>query len=100
MGHGWEPQGNINSCHFAGDPEDADVRVVEGQSIIDRYFRVTFKPTAQVIQDNVAFFAGLSRVKRIVVMGHSVSDVDHPYFREVIRNIDADRVTWKISYFR
>ena len=51
------------------------------------------------VQDNVAFFAGLSRVKRIVVMGHSVSDVDHPYFREVIRNIDADRVTWKISYF-
>ena len=32
-------------------------------------------------------------------MGHSMSRVDHPYFREVIRNIDAARVTWKISYF-
>lgn len=32
-------------------------------------------------------------------MGHSVFGVDRPYFREVIRNIDAGRVTWKISYF-
>ena len=75
------------------------MRVVEGQRIIDEYFRVTFKPTAQIISDNGGFFAGLSRVDSIFVMGHSVSEVDHPYFLEVIRNIDANRVPWKISYF-
>jgi hypothetical protein len=75
------------------------MRVVEGQRIIDDYFRETFKPTAQIIRDNAAFFAGLSQLERIFALGHSVSAVDHPYFREVIRNIDADRVRWKISYF-
>jgi hypothetical protein len=99
LGHGWEPQKNLDPYRFAGVPEDADIRVVEGQSIIDSYFRDTFKPTAQIIQDNEAFFAGLSHVERIFVMGHSVSIVDHPYFRKVIRNIDACRVKWKISYF-
>jgi hypothetical protein len=32
-------------------------------------------------------------------MGHSLADVDFPYFVEVIRNIDGSRVTWKISYY-
>jgi hypothetical protein len=73
--------------------------VIEGQRIIDNYFKDTFKPTAQIIRNNASFFAGLSHVERIFVMGHSISTVDHPYLREVIRNIDADRVKWKISYF-
>ena len=29
----------------------------------------------------------------------SVSEVDHPYLHEVIANIDATRVRWKISYY-
>jgi hypothetical protein len=51
------------------------------------------------VDTSASFFAGLSQVERIFVMGHSISTVDHPYLREVIRNIDADRVKWKISYF-
>jgi hypothetical protein len=94
LGHGWDR----NPYRFADDREEEDTRVIEGQRIIDNYFKDTFKPTAQIIQNNAAFFAGLSRVERIFVMGHSISDVDHPYFRELIRNIDADRVKWKISY--
>jgi hypothetical protein len=99
LGHGWKPVANLDPYRLAGDPEEADMRVVEGQRIIDSYFGDTFKPTAQIILDNGAFFAGLSQVDRIFVMGHSVSEVDHPYFRAVIHNIDADRVRWKISYF-
>lgn len=32
-------------------------------------------------------------------MGHSVSEVDHPYFEEVIVHIDVGRVRWKVSYY-
>ncbi len=98
LGHGWEPEPQPDPYRFSGDPEDADTRVVEGQRIIDSYFRDTFKPTANIIQANAAFFASLSQVERIFVMGHSISSVDHPYFNEIIRNIDATRVRWKISY--
>jgi hypothetical protein len=99
LGHGWKPEIDPDPYRFADDPEEADVRLVEGQRIIDDYFKDTFKPTARIIADNGTFFAGLSQVDSIFVMGHSVSEVDHPYFFEVIRNIDADRVPWKISYF-
>jgi hypothetical protein len=99
LGHGWEPEPNPDPYRFERDPEDADVRVVEGQRLIDRYFKDTFKPTSQIIEKNAAFFAGLSGVDKIFVMGHSVSEVDHPYFREVISKIDANRVRWKISYY-
>jgi hypothetical protein len=99
LGHGWEPGANLDPYRFERDPEEADVRVVEGQRIIDEYFVDTFKPTAQIIRDNACFFNGLSNVKAVFVLGHSVSAVDHPYFREVIRNINARRVRWKISYF-
>jgi hypothetical protein len=94
LGHGWD-----HNPYPITHQEDEDTRVIEGQSIIDDYFKNTFKPTAQIIRNNAAFFAGLARVERIVVMGHSISMVDHPYFREVIRNVDAGRVKWKISYF-
>lgn len=99
LGHGRQPEKNPDPYRFERSPEDADMQVVEGQGIIDKYFLETFKPTAEIIRDNAAFFGNLSSVGRIFVMGHSVSRVDHPYFREVIRNIDAGRVTWKISYF-
>ncbi|MBO9101291.1 MULTISPECIES: bacteriophage abortive infection AbiH family protein [unclassified Rhizobium] len=99
LGHGWEPVPNLDPYRFEQDPEGADMRVVEGQGIVDDYFRDTFKPTAKVIVKNAAFFAGLSDVDRIVVMGHSVSEVDHPYFEEVIANIDVNLVRWKVSYY-
>ncbi len=99
LGHGWEPEEHPDPYRFERDPEGADMRVIEGQRIIDDYFRETFKPTAEIIRDNAAFFGGLLQVERVFVMGHSVSSVDHPYFREVIRNIDTDHVTWKISHF-
>jgi hypothetical protein len=99
LGHGWKPEEHPDPYRFERDPEAADTRVVEGHRIIDDYFRDTFKPTAQIIRDNAAFFERLSSIVRILVMGHSLFGVDHLYFREVIRNIDADHVTWTVSYF-
>lgn len=99
LGHGWEPVSNPDPYRFERDPEDADVRVIEGQTIVDGYFSDTFKPTAKVIERNSVLFAGLSGVDWVVVMGHSVSEVDHPYFAKVIANIDVDRVRWKVSYY-
>ncbi len=99
LGHGWSPDPNPDPYRFEQIPEDADVRVIEGQRLIDRYFRDTFKPTSQVIESKASFFTRLSSVDRVFVMGHSVSEVDHPYFRVVIAKIDAGRVRWKFSYY-
>ena len=31
-------------------------------------------------------------------MGHSLSEVDSPYLKEIIRNIDSSSVNWQVSY--
>lgn len=99
LGHGWEPDDNLDPYRISTDPENADTRVVEGQALVDSYFKETFKPTEEIIQRYQAFFRKLATVEKILVMGHSVSEVDYPYFQEVIRNIDASRSRWKVSYF-
>jgi hypothetical protein len=100
LGHGWEPQENLDPYRFERDPEAADTRVIEGQSIIDRYFKDTFKPTLQIILANRAFFSSLTQTSEIWVMGHSLADVDLPYLEEVIRHVDAKRVQWKVSVYK
>jgi len=74
------------------------MREVEGNGIIDRYFERTFKPTDCVIAAHQSFFEGLQGTHQILVMGHSMEDVDFPYFKEIIRHIDVSSVRWRVSY--
>lgn len=97
LGHGWNPD-ERRSMNFGIDPKDADIRVIQGNNLIDKYFKATFKPTKTIIQQHRPFFAGLASVDQILVAGHSLADVDIPYVDEIIRHIEAGRVTWKISY--
>ena len=98
LGHGWSPK-EKGSLNKRIDFEDTDTRIIEGNYIIDKYFKATFKPTSDIILSNRSFFESLGSLERIFVMGHSMADVDLPYFEEIVRNIDASSVTWKVSYY-
>lgn len=97
LGHGWSPKekGSLNQNI---NLEEADTRVIEGNRIVDKYFEATFKPTDQIIIKNRKFFQDLVQVKSIFVMGHSMAEVDLPYFLEILRHINARQATWKVSY--
>lgn len=97
IGHGWK-RAESDSLNHHIDMSEADVRVVEGNHIVDSYFSETFKPTAKIIARNQPFFANLKSIRQIFVMGHSLAEVDSPYFAEIIRNIDNSSVRWTISY--
>lgn len=97
LGHGWE-RSVSDSLNHGVDMSEADIRVVEGNEIVDGYFSATFKPTAQIIARNQAFFSNLKAIRQIYVMGHSLAEVDAPYFAEVIKNINSSAVRWMISY--
>ncbi len=97
LGHGWQRTGE-DSFNFGIDGEDADTRVLEGNAVIDRYFSSTFKPTAKIIADRRPFFEALRDIEQIDIMGHSLSEVDRPYFDEVLRHVDPSRVMWRVSY--
>lgn len=97
LGHGWEPE---DLKAEIDDPENEDVRIIEGQEYINDYFKETFKPTEEILEKYKMFFSGLGNVDEILVMGHSLSEVDHAYFYEIIKNVNSNRSVWKVSYYK
>lgn len=77
--------------------EDEDTRVVEGEAIIKKYFEDTFKPSAHLIKKNEFFFRSLFCISEIVVLGHSLGEVDRLYFEKIAQC--APYATWKISCY-
>lgn len=97
LGHGWRRM-QADLLNYGVDPSEADIRIIEGNRIVDDYFAATFKPTDIIIAHRQPFFKSLKSVRRIFVMGHSLSEIDAPYLKEIVGNIDSSSVTWKISY--
>ena len=96
LGHSRDPKKNKRIAEIQND-EDTDVRVAEGNEILDSYFEKTYKSTEKIILESCIFFEQLCHVKEIYILGHSLSEVDIPYLKEIIKNIDMKEVQWKIS---
>ncbi|MHA6913282.1 bacteriophage abortive infection AbiH family protein [Ralstonia pseudosolanacearum] len=97
LGHGWERTAADYFTHNI-DPESADVRVIGGYEIVDQYFTETFKPTARVIETHQPVFRSLSSIKKIFIMGHSLSNVDLPYLLEIRRHLGNGDIQWQVSF--
>lgn len=102
LGHGWEmpqPRRPHPVTPMEDDDfDDRDTRIIEGEAHINTYFKKTFKPTAKILQRHAATFQGLSNIDEVWVMGHSMSDVDQPYFA-ALRDHVAPSARWTISYY-
>lgn len=97
LGHGWE-RSSSDSLNHNIDSEEADTRVLEGNQIVDDYFSSTFKPTNEIIVQHERFFQSLSGIRKVLVAGHSLSEVDAPYIDRILHSIDQQTVTWTVSY--
>ena len=97
LGHDWNPN-DVPKLDEQGD-EDADMRIIEGNSIVNSYFGKTFKPSEEIIKHNRPFFKSLSSVDHIYVLGHSLSDVDSLYFFK-IKNFVHKHCLWTVTYYR
>ena len=97
IGHSRNPQNEKTLIELYND-EDTDVRVAEGNKILDNYFLETYKSTETIINENKSFFDSLEMIKIIYVFGHSLSVVDKPYFQEISNRIDKENVSWKVSF--
>jgi hypothetical protein len=80
LGHTWKP--SISQKDNFADA-DMDPRIIEGNEIINGYFKSTFKNVESIIKANQPFFASLHGVTNIYVLGHSLSPVDIDYFNVV-----------------
>jgi hypothetical protein len=98
LGHGWHPDNQKSRNDFDGI-EDEDVRVVEGNELIDEYFKDSYKPVETIIENNKSYFENLFDIQEVYILGHSVADVDLEYFKEIIKYTDKKVVKWKFSYY-
>lgn len=98
LGHGWE-RAPEDSMNFKPDGPDDDWRVRDGIEYIDQFFAETFKPTARLIDENAAFFAGLAQVRDVKIMGHGLAEVDEPYIDEIMRRVDLATTRWTVSIY-
>lgn len=72
-----------------GVDEDTDTRFAEAMGILDDYFEKTFKPSAKIIEQQKPYFEGLKSITQVVVLGHSLSEVDEAYFLALVEALQA-----------
>ncbi|WP_422005277.1 bacteriophage abortive infection AbiH family protein [Roseivirga pacifica] len=69
-----------------------------GKSSLKSYYEKSQKKTADIIKENKEYWASLKGIQRVIVLGHSLSDVDLPYFQVIIGAIDSESTEWVVSY--
>lgn len=60
-----------------------------------RYDEATTKKCTDIIKSHTQFFDELPETEEVYVIGHSLSEVDYPYFQEVVKQTKA---AWYIGY--
>ncbi len=98
LGHGVSPA-SIASLNAGANLEDQDVRVTEANELVDEYFSKTYKPTQKVISEHQTFFDSLFDTRCVCVLGHSLSEVDWPYFALIAQKTRLSSPKWIVSYY-
>ena len=58
------------------------------------------KHSKSIIKNNMLFFKRLEKIKKVIIVGHSLYKVDWDYFAAIIDNVDdANNVTWYIGCY-
>lgn len=111
LGHGFDPEiftkkeeappENISKEDFECWNEYMSDRYeysfVNGKDELLKYFRYSFKETKKVIEENEMFFRDLCGVNKVIVLGHSLSEVDRPYLIKVKESINQN-AAWCVTY--
>ncbi len=65
---------------------------------IRHIFSTTRKDVKRYIRENEPFFRSLGNIDEVYVYGHSLNDIDLPYFQEIVKHIDPG-ASWTVSYY-
>jgi hypothetical protein len=66
---------------------------------IEDYYEQSFKNFDKVLKMHESFISSLNKIKRIIVVGHSLSKVDMPYFEKILEVNDNPKNTqWEVSF--
>lgn len=57
------------------------------------------KNVREFLRINDRFFKSLDGVDKIYIIGHSLGDVDIPYFKKILENVD-DNTRWYVHFHK
>lgn len=80
--------------------ENYDYSYESGKDELLAYFSKSFKSTTEIMDNNNAFFLSVKKTRNIIVLGHSISNVDQPYFRKILTSLENENIVWSASYHR
>lgn len=93
----WSLPDIVEGSHIRMEQKLYDAQEI-ATNYLGEYDTATEKKTDEIINKNRLFFESLGNIKDIVVIGHSLSKVDYPYFKEIIQcNKESKALTWHIS---
>ncbi|MDB5004373.1 MAG: hypothetical protein JWQ34_2598 [Mucilaginibacter sp.] len=82
----WRSEARYHAINFAAER-------------IEDYYERSFKNFEKVLETHQRFITSLHQIKTIVVIGHSLSKVDLPYFEKILTvNDDPNNLQWQISF--
>lgn len=57
------------------------------------------KNTNRIINEHENYFNSLNNIEDVIILGHSLSEIDMPYFNHIANKVSS-RAKWKISYYK
>ena len=67
---------------------------------VEEYFSLSEKPVMKILREHQAFIDDLYDVEHIYVLGHSLGNVDIPYFKAInAANDFPEKLHWYVSYY-
>lgn len=67
---------------------------------VEEYFDLSRKPVADILKKNENFIKILRGIRTIIILGHSLGDVNMPYFNAIYEANDcAAKIKWYMSHY-
>ena len=87
---------NLNGNDFLS--EDPMIYEYEAYDNIAEVVNEQQKNISEIISDNAKYWSSLTNIDKIVIYGHSLSDIDLDYFVEIAKHVTPD-VQWFFSIY-
>lgn len=90
--------GEVTDINFDIDEEGNNIRgMFSDAEEASRYpFYATKKPVFEIVERYKGYFKDLKGTEEIVVIGHSLNEIDIPYFRQIAASLPEAK--WKICF--
>ena len=89
---------SLDDANWITEPRYYAIHDVKNR--IEAYFQENFKDSTGIIGNNGDFFSSLHNIEEITVLGHSLGEVDHNYFKAIIdANKEPHQIEWTFSWY-